>query len=63
MDLGGVARARVQLQVVVERGGRELPIQADVAGMHLDLMPNQQVKLQGPRPLHLAVTDVPPPAP
>lgn len=55
--------ATVALAVLVERGGRELPIQADVVGMHLDLAPHQQVKLQGPQPLQLAVIDLPPEAP
>lgn len=52
--------AAVSLAVLVERGGRELPIQADVAGMHLDLAPRRQVKLKGPDPLRLMVTDVAP---
>ncbi len=45
----------VLLAVLVERGGRELPIQANVAGVHLDLAPGEHVKLTGPDPLELAV--------
>ena len=49
--------ASIALAVLVERDGRELPIQADVAGMHLDLAANQHVKLQGPEPLQLVVVE------
>jgi pyrimidine operon attenuation protein/uracil phosphoribosyltransferase len=55
--------ATVALATLVERSGRELPIQADVIGMHLELAPNQQVKLQGPDPLGLAITETPPSRP
>lgn len=46
--------ASVLLAVLVERGGRELPIQADVAGLHMELDADSQVKLSGPD--HLALT-------
>lgn len=46
--------ASVMLAVLVERGGRELPIQADVTGLQMDLEADQQVKLSGPD--HLALT-------
>lgn len=46
--------ASVTLAVLVERGGRELPIQADVAGVQMQLEADQQVKLSGPD--HLALT-------
>ncbi len=49
--------ASVLLAVLVDRNGRELPIQADVAGLHMDLPPHRQVKLQGPEPLVLSVED------
>jgi pyrimidine operon attenuation protein / uracil phosphoribosyltransferase len=52
--------ATVALAVLLDRSGRELPIQADVSGMHMELAPDQQVKLQGPAPLRLVVSDVPP---
>ena len=40
--------ARVVLCVMIERSGRELPIQADIVGMHLDLGDNENVKLTNP---------------
>ena len=51
--------ASVTLAVLVERSGRELPIQADVAGTQIELGPREQVKLNGPQDLSLTVqTDV-----
>lgn len=38
----------IVLAVLVERSGRELPVQADVVGTRLDLSPDQHVKLSGP---------------
>lgn len=43
--------ASIALVVLVDRGGRELPIQADAVGAHLTLARDEQVKLQGPEPL------------
>jgi len=45
--------ASVLLAVLVERGGRELPIGADVVGTHLELSDGEQVKLLGPEDLRL----------
>lgn len=45
----------VMLAVLVERTGRELPIEAAVTGQHLDLSGQQQVKLSGPDPLQLSI--------
>lgn len=45
--------ASVLLAALVDRGGRELPIQADVVGLTLNLAPGEQVKLVGPEPLRL----------
>ena len=45
----------IKLAVLVDRGGRELPFQADVVGTHMQLTENQQVKLTGPSPLELSV--------
>lgn len=45
--------ASIVLATLVDRGGRELPIQPDVAGSVLRLAPNQHVKLTGPDPLEL----------
>lgn len=49
--------ASISLVVLVERDGRELPIQADVVGLHMALKAHQQVKLTGPEPLKLCVIE------
>ena len=43
----------VTLVVLLDRGGRELPLHADIVGVELDLSPQKQVKLIGPAPLAL----------
>jgi pyrimidine operon attenuation protein/uracil phosphoribosyltransferase len=50
--------ASVTLAVLVERAGRELPIQADVIGHHLELASNEQVKLIGPKPLQFSIQHI-----
>ena len=47
--------ASVQLAVLVDRGGRELPVYAAVAGERIDLPPHQHVKLTGPKPLQIEI--------
>lgn len=47
--------ASILLAVLVERGGRELPIQADVTGLRIPLARGQHIKLHGPDPLRLTV--------
>ena len=47
--------ASIILVSLVERSGRELPIAASVVGKHLDLEPDQHVKLTGPEPLKLEI--------
>lgn len=47
--------ASVKLAVLVERSGRELPIQADVNGIRMELGPNEQIKLNGPDSLSLSL--------
>lgn len=47
--------ASIHLAVLIERSGRELPIQADVCGQHLDLDSHQHIKLKGPDPLRLSL--------
>jgi len=49
--------ASVTLAVLVERGGRELPIEASVVGQHVQLNPNQHIKLEGPEQLQLVVQE------
>lgn len=51
--------ASVTLVVLAERDGRELPIQADVVGVHLDIGRHEHVKLSGPEPLALRVMEAP----
>ena len=50
--------ASIHLCVLVERNGRELPIQADYCGMKINLRPDQQVKLNGPENLSLHIGGV-----
>ena len=45
----------VLLATLVDRGGRELPIAADVVGTCLNLGPTENVKLSGPMPLRLVI--------
>jgi pyrimidine operon attenuation protein/uracil phosphoribosyltransferase len=45
----------VKLAVLVDRGGRELPISADVVGRRLELSPADHIKLRGPKPLALEI--------
>lgn len=45
----------ILLAVLVDRGGRELPIEANVVGTRLSLAPQENVKLTGPQPLDLVV--------
>ncbi|MCC5856564.1 MAG: bifunctional pyr operon transcriptional regulator/uracil phosphoribosyltransferase PyrR [Ectothiorhodospiraceae bacterium] len=47
----------VLLAVLVDRGGRELPIGPDVTGISADPGPGRQIKLQGPDPLELIIRD------
>ncbi|MBI1423541.1 MAG: bifunctional pyr operon transcriptional regulator/uracil phosphoribosyltransferase PyrR [Gammaproteobacteria bacterium] len=49
--------ASVILVTLVDRGGRELPIAADVTGVQLDLASHQQVKLSGPDKLRLEIQE------
>ena len=49
--------ASISLVTLVQRNGRELPIQADVVGKSLDLNAEQHVKLSGPEPLTLTIVD------
>ena len=49
----------VTLAVLVDRGGRELPIQADVVGTSMTLTAHEHVKLSGPAPLQLIIKQTP----
>lgn len=48
--------ASVTLGVLVERSGREIPVQADAIGHSLNLASHEYVKLRGPEPLSLEIT-------
>ena len=50
--------ASVILAALIERDGRELPIEAQVVGAKLALAKNQHVKLLGPDPLSLVIQEV-----
>jgi pyrimidine operon attenuation protein/uracil phosphoribosyltransferase len=47
--------ASIMLATLIERDGRELPIEADVVGRHVKLEPNEQIKLTGPEQLRLEI--------
>jgi len=49
--------ASVILAVLVERGGNELPIAADIKGERVDLAQNQNIKLTGPDKLELVIEE------
>ncbi|MDH5325424.1 MAG: bifunctional pyr operon transcriptional regulator/uracil phosphoribosyltransferase PyrR [Gammaproteobacteria bacterium] len=49
--------ASITLIVLGERTGRELPIQPDIVGKHLNLTSGQHVKLSGPDTLTLTVME------
>ena len=50
--------ASIALAALVERDGRELPIQANVVGRHVQLEPQQHIKLSGPAPLKLEIRQI-----
>ena len=47
----------IVLAVLVERDGRELPVQPDVVGEHLRLAADQHIKLSGPESLSLNISE------
>ncbi len=49
--------ASIHLIVLVERSGRELPIEANLFGHNLTLAPGQHIKLSGPEPLKLEMLE------
>ena len=48
--------ASITLVTLIERGGRQLPIQPDVVGLRLPLQPHEHIQLQGPDPLTLEIS-------
>ena len=47
--------ASITLVCLVERSGREIPIQPDIVGQSVHLKDNQHIKLAGPKPLTLVI--------
>ncbi len=47
--------AQIVLGVLIERDGRQIPVQADCIGGRIDLGPDEKVKLSGPNPLSLSI--------
>jgi pyrimidine operon attenuation protein/uracil phosphoribosyltransferase len=47
----------VRLAVLVERDGRELPVQPDIVGTRMALEQHQHVKLSGPEELRLVIAE------
>lgn len=47
--------ASIMLATLVERSGRELPIQPGVVGVHPPLTQEQHITLTGPKPLQLVI--------
>ena len=47
--------AQVLLGVLIERDGRQIPIQADCIGGRIELGPDKKIKLSGPEPLALSI--------
>ena len=46
---------RIILAVLIDRGEREIPIQADVVGATMELDSGSHIKLEGPEPLKLVI--------
>lgn len=51
--------ASVSLVTLVDRGGRELPMEACVVGERMQLAAHEHVKLSGPEPLKLTILESP----
>ena len=49
--------ASIRLAVLIDRGGRELPIQADYVGYRWRVPARQNLDLRGPKPLSLKVLE------
>ena len=50
--------ASIMLATLIDRGGRELPIEANIVGQHVELAEDEQIKLCGPDPLTLEIQKV-----
>ncbi|MBC6414415.1 MAG: bifunctional pyr operon transcriptional regulator/uracil phosphoribosyltransferase PyrR [Chromatiales bacterium] len=47
--------ATVSLVIMIDRGGREMPIYADIVGTTVELKKGQHIKLRGPDPLYIEI--------
>jgi pyrimidine operon attenuation protein/uracil phosphoribosyltransferase len=52
--------ASITLVCLLDRSGRELPLQADIVGEHIALSEGEHIKLTGPEPLNIEIqpTDI-----
>ena len=48
--------ASVLLVTLIERSGRELPVQPDIVGLRPPLEPNEHIRLMGPEQLQLVIS-------
>jgi pyrimidine operon attenuation protein/uracil phosphoribosyltransferase len=46
---------KILLAILIDRGQREIPVQADFVGTSLSLDSNSHIKLEGPEPLKLVI--------
>ena len=46
---------KILLAILIDRGQREIPVQADFVGASLSLDSNSHIKLEGPEPLKLVI--------
>ena len=46
---------QVVLAVLIERNGRQIPLQPDCYGAHIELPDGQRIKLSGPEPLGIDI--------
>lgn len=49
---------RIILAILIDRGEREIPIQADIVADRIELKPGEHIKLEGPEPLVLAIKSI-----
>ena len=49
---------QVLLAVLIERNGRQIPVQPDCRGIRIDLPEGQRIKLTGPEPLEIEVQTI-----
>ncbi len=46
---------RILLAILIDRGEREIPIQADIVAESIELKAGEHIKLEGPQPLALSI--------